>query len=209
MQRIHLYFLPPPSLLHSWYPYFSLPQSLPVQLKCLYTFFFLLLLRQHWAIPFLILVCWILLASWIIFVRKTGQTAAPSAIHTQGDVPRPGSCHMRLSHVKCGAECAKQSSGDKGEMAKTMASNAWSLPAPSCRTPIRKQYFCASSAGRTKPLKPDNPQIPGKVFMASVGWIHPHFKAERIRLYFFPAFVHQKKPTLAEPCYELLPASVV
>lgn len=79
-----------------------------------------------------------------------------------------------------------------------MSKKPWSLIhgsvwAPFCRTPVKAQYFCASSAGRASPLKPSNPQLPGTVFMAPVGWVRPRFKAECVRLYFFLPFIHQKK----------------
>lgn len=173
MQRIHLY--PPTSTftLILYIPAFFLPQSFPICLKYLYTFLFLLLLRKHWAILFFFFNLSLLDYFWIIDnVCPNSRTNIHSWCHphAEGDVPRPGSRHTRLSRIRCGAECAKQSTTDRGEMAKTpWPQIGGSLPAPSCGTPIKRQHFCASRAGRSKPLKPDNSQIPGTVFMASVG----------------------------------------
>lgn len=206
-------YIPPPSLLHSLYPCFFSPSVFSNLPEILIHFSFPSAPEKtlgHSIIFFNLSMLDYLCIIDNVCPNSRTNIHSRCHPHAEGDVPHPGSRHTRLSRIRCGAECAKQSTRDRGEMAKTpWPQIGGSPPAPSCETPIKRQHFCASRAGRTKPLKPDSSQIPGTVFMASVGWIHPHFKAERVCLYFFLAFVHQKKPTLAEPCYKPLPAPVV
>lgn len=79
-----------------------------------------------------------------------------------------------------------------------MAKKPWppihgSLRAPFCRTPIKSQYCCAAGAGGTRPLKPDNPQLPGRVFMAPGGVNSPAFQGRMHSSLLFPGFCSPKK----------------